>query len=74
MINIPGLWSRRQFCLITEFFKCLNLNLSDLIWDTDRCLDLSEPPLSSADPPPVALVPNEQQLTRLTDYVAFLEN
>lgn len=26
------------------------------------------------DPPPVSLVPNEQQLARLTDYVAFLEN
>ncbi|XP_066543489.1 COP9 signalosome complex subunit 8 isoform X2 [Amia ocellicauda] len=26
------------------------------------------------DPPPVNLVPNEQQLARLTDYVAFLEN
>ncbi|KAK1789106.1 hypothetical protein P4O66_015053 [Electrophorus voltai] len=26
------------------------------------------------DPPPVTLVPNEQQLARLTDYVAFLEN
>uniref|UniRef100_A0A3Q3IUR6 COP9 signalosome complex subunit 8 n=1 Tax=Monopterus albus TaxID=43700 RepID=A0A3Q3IUR6_MONAL len=25
-------------------------------------------------PPPVSLVPNEQQLARLTDYVAFLEN
>lgn len=31
------------------------------------------PPLST-DPPPVSLVPNEQQLARLTDYVAFLEN
>lgn len=28
----------------------------------------------STDPPPVSLVPNEQQLARLTDYVAFLEN
>lgn len=28
----------------------------------------------SPDPPPVSLVPNEQQLARLTDYVAFLEN
>ncbi|MGH0123969.1 UNVERIFIED_CONTAM: hypothetical protein FKN15_009481 [Acipenser sinensis] len=26
------------------------------------------------DPPPVSMVPNEQQLARLTDYVAFLEN
>lgn len=42
---------------------------------------LRNPPLTqllllslSADPPPVSLVPNEQQLARLTDYVAFLEN
>lgn len=35
--------------------------------------DSASPPLS-ADPPPVSLVPNEQQLARLTDYVAFLEN
>lgn len=46
--------------------------------------DLKESPLLSCfssaflplspDPPPVSLVPNEQQLARLTDYVAFLEN
>ncbi|CAL8326772.1 unnamed protein product [Lota lota] len=36
----------------------------------------SHPPplLPPADPPPISLVPNEQQLARLTDYVAFLEN
>uniref|UniRef100_A0A3B5REG5 COP9 signalosome subunit 8 n=1 Tax=Xiphophorus maculatus TaxID=8083 RepID=A0A3B5REG5_XIPMA len=36
----------------------------------EHMLDLSQPPY----PPPVSLVPNEQQLARLTDYVAFLEN
>jgi hypothetical protein len=37
-------------------------------------LSSSSSSLPPADPPPVSLVPNEQQLARLTDYVAFLEN
>lgn len=28
----------------------------------------------STEPSPVPPIPNEQQLARLTDYVAFLEN
>uniref|UniRef100_A0A8C6M9M6 COP9 signalosome complex subunit 8 n=1 Tax=Nothobranchius furzeri TaxID=105023 RepID=A0A8C6M9M6_NOTFU len=41
-------------------------------WQADPTTRMVMP--KKPDPPPVALVPNEQQLARLTDYVAFLEN
>ncbi|XP_053184171.1 COP9 signalosome complex subunit 8 isoform X1 [Scomber japonicus] len=41
-------------------------------WQADPATRMVMP--KKPDPPPVSLVPNEQQLARLTDYVAFLEN
>uniref|UniRef100_A0A3Q3LYF2 COP9 signalosome complex subunit 8 n=1 Tax=Mastacembelus armatus TaxID=205130 RepID=A0A3Q3LYF2_9TELE len=41
-------------------------------WQADPTTRMVMP--KKPDPPPVSLVPNEQQLARLTDYVAFLEN
>ncbi|XP_058478201.1 COP9 signalosome complex subunit 8 isoform X2 [Solea solea] len=41
-------------------------------WQADPSTRMVMP--KKPDPPPVSLVPNEQQLARLTDYVAFLEN
>ncbi|XP_055726979.1 COP9 signalosome complex subunit 8 isoform X1 [Salvelinus fontinalis] len=41
-------------------------------WQADPATRMVMP--QKPDPPPVSLVPNEQQLARLTDYVAFLEN
>uniref|UniRef100_A0AAQ5Y7R4 COP9 signalosome complex subunit 8 n=1 Tax=Amphiprion ocellaris TaxID=80972 RepID=A0AAQ5Y7R4_AMPOC len=41
-------------------------------WQADPVTRMVMP--KKPDPPPVSLVPNEQQLARLTDYVAFLEN
>ncbi|XP_046903310.1 COP9 signalosome complex subunit 8, partial [Hypomesus transpacificus] len=41
-------------------------------WHADPATRMVMP--QKPDPPPVSLVPNEQQLARLTDYVAFLEN
>ncbi|XP_061698105.1 COP9 signalosome complex subunit 8 [Syngnathoides biaculeatus] len=41
-------------------------------WQADPTTRMVMP--KKPDPPPVSSVPNEQQLARLTDYVAFLEN
>ncbi|XP_039611054.1 COP9 signalosome complex subunit 8 isoform X2 [Polypterus senegalus] len=41
-------------------------------WQADPSTRMVMP--KKPDPPPVSLIPNEQQLARLTDYVAFLEN
>ncbi|XP_014912462.1 COP9 signalosome complex subunit 8 isoform X2 [Poecilia latipinna] len=41
-------------------------------WQADPATRMVMP--KKPDPPPVSVVPNEQQLARLTDYVAFLEN
>ncbi|XP_005997464.1 COP9 signalosome complex subunit 8 isoform X2 [Latimeria chalumnae] len=41
-------------------------------WQADPATRMVIP--KKPDPLPVALIPNEQQLARLTDYVAFLEN
>ncbi|XP_061774632.1 COP9 signalosome complex subunit 8 isoform X1 [Nerophis ophidion] len=41
-------------------------------WQADPTTRMVMP--KKPEPPPVSSVPNEQQLARLTDYVAFLEN
>lgn len=41
-------------------------------WQADPATQMVIP--RKPEPPPVPLIPNEQQLARLTDYVAFLEN
>ncbi|XP_060684033.1 COP9 signalosome complex subunit 8 [Hemiscyllium ocellatum] len=41
-------------------------------WQADPSTRMVVP--KKAEPPPVPQIPNEQQLARLTDYVAFLEN
>uniref|UniRef100_UPI00398F58A3 COP9 signalosome complex subunit 8 isoform X2 n=1 Tax=Pristiophorus japonicus TaxID=55135 RepID=UPI00398F58A3 len=41
-------------------------------WQADPSTRMVVP--QKTEPPPVPQIPNEQQLARLTDYVAFLEN
>ncbi|XP_059823050.1 COP9 signalosome complex subunit 8 [Hypanus sabinus] len=41
-------------------------------WQADPSTRMVVP--KKTEPPPVPQIPNEQQLARLTDYVAFLEN
>ncbi|XP_069790504.1 COP9 signalosome complex subunit 8 isoform X2 [Narcine bancroftii] len=44
----------------------------ELGWQADPSTRMVVP--KKTEPPPVPQIPNEQQLARLTDYVAFLEN
>ncbi|XP_038644276.1 COP9 signalosome complex subunit 8 isoform X3 [Scyliorhinus canicula] len=41
-------------------------------WQADPSTRMVVP--KKTEPPPIPQIPNEQQLARLTDYVAFLEN
>ncbi|XP_012689500.1 COP9 signalosome complex subunit 8 [Clupea harengus] len=62
-----------------DFAACVGYSVEDAVkgvvsqgWQADPNTRMVMP--QKPDPPPVSLVPNEQQLARLTDYVAFLEN
>ncbi|XP_069839242.1 COP9 signalosome complex subunit 8 [Dendropsophus ebraccatus] len=79
---------RRAFCLVSQAYTSISaddlaafvgLPVEEAVkgvveqgWQADSATRIVMP--KKPDSAPLSLIPNEQQLARLTDYVAFLEN
>lgn len=79
---------RRAFCLVSQAYTSISaddfaafvgLPVEEAVkvvleqgWQADSATRMVMP--KKPDSAPLSLIPNEQQLARLTDYVAFLEN
>lgn len=67
MCKVRANLGKFSYCKIKDMGRGL-LNQSCVALDTNFVT------LACTEPAPVPPIPNEQQLARLTDYVAFLEN